>query len=240
MTETKQTNKEIAIKDEIVEISKPKDMVDLAGTIKKLIVEKKLFTPMQGKNYINVEGWQLAGALTGIYPRVEKVERLPSQSGICYRAEVSLFKLSDGSNMGNGVAICSNTEPGKRNFAEYAVASMAQTRAIGKAYRLALGWLLKLAGYETTPAEEMTGVQTAEQKKPAQEAPTPLERKTLTMWLEQIGKTEAEIEEIQNKIDTRSKMTAALKRAEELSVAQEAEISQEVPETDVVIDANEV
>jgi len=43
---------------------------------------------------------------------------------------------------------------------------MAATRATGKAYRLAFSWIINLAGYETTPAEEMI---TAEFKeKPAQ------------------------------------------------------------------------
>ena len=33
--------------------------------------------------------------------------------------------------------------------------SMAQTRAIGKAYRNCLAWIIRAAGYEPTPAEEM-------------------------------------------------------------------------------------
>jgi hypothetical protein len=33
---------------------------------------------------------------------------------------------------------------------------MAQTRAAGKVLRLLLGWVMTLAGYEPTPAEEMT------------------------------------------------------------------------------------
>jgi hypothetical protein len=33
---------------------------------------------------------------------------------------------------------------------------MAQTRATGKACRLAFSWIMLLAGYEVTPAEEMT------------------------------------------------------------------------------------
>jgi hypothetical protein len=32
---------------------------------------------------------------------------------------------------------------------------MAQTRAIGKAYRNCLAWIIRAAGYEPTPAEEM-------------------------------------------------------------------------------------
>ena len=47
---------------------------------------------------------------------------------------------------------------------------MAQTRAIGKAYRNLLGWVMKLAGYETTPSEEMIKIrETSEPQKPAQE-----------------------------------------------------------------------
>ena len=52
-------------------------------------------------------------------------------------------------------AICSNDEPSKASYAPFSIYSMAQTRATGKAYRLALGWIMKLAGYESTPAEEM-------------------------------------------------------------------------------------
>jgi hypothetical protein len=59
--------------------------------------------------------------------------------------------------MGRGIAICSNKEAIKRNFEEYAIASMAQTRAEGKAYRMLLSWLISAAGYETTPAEEADG-----------------------------------------------------------------------------------
>jgi hypothetical protein len=41
---------------------------------------------------------------------------------------------------------------------------MAQTRAIGKAYRNLIGWVMKMTGYESTPAEEMK-VAPAEPKK---------------------------------------------------------------------------
>ena len=60
-----------------------------------------------------------------------------------------------------GFATCSNKEHTKRSFADYAICSMAQTRAVGKAYRLSLGWLMKAAGYEATPAEEMHDVGTS-------------------------------------------------------------------------------
>ena len=49
-----------------------------------------------------------------------------------------------------GFAICTNKEKRQTAFDEYAVASMAQTRAVGKAYRIYLGWIMKMAGFEST------------------------------------------------------------------------------------------
>jgi hypothetical protein len=64
-----------------------------------------------------------------------------------------------------GIAICSNKEGSKKFFDEYAILSMAQTRAVGKAFRNQLAWLMKAAGFEATPAEEMDFVH--EEKKPS-------------------------------------------------------------------------
>lgn len=161
----------IATKSEQVELSSPNQILEFATSLRDMIVQNKLFTNIKGKNYVNVEGWQIAGAFTGTFPVVEKVEEIPTTrpGEYKYRAEVSL-RDKDGNQVGYGVAICSNKEAGKGGFDEYAVASMAQTRAVGKAFRMKIGWLLKVAGYETTPAEEMDAVQeaqiTKEQKKP--------------------------------------------------------------------------
>lgn len=149
----------IAKQTEEVNLSNPNDIMKFANNLKTLILDKKLYTPIQGKNYINVEGWQIAGALVGVTPFIEKVEQLAGGVGeYKYRAEVSL-RDREGRVIGYGMALCSNREQGKKNFAEYAVASMAQTRAVGKALRMNLGWLMKVAGYETTPYEEMEGVE---------------------------------------------------------------------------------
>ncbi|MCR5700217.1 MAG: hypothetical protein K6G49_02175 [Candidatus Saccharibacteria bacterium] len=148
---------EIATKTEQVNLSSPSAVMDFATNLKDLIVQNNLFTSIKGKNYVNVEGWQIAGAFTGTFPIVENVENLSDGKNYKYRAEVSL-RDAEGKKVGYGVAICTNKENGKTGFDEYAVASMAQTRAVGKAYRMKIGWLLKVAGYETTPAEEMDAV----------------------------------------------------------------------------------
>lgn len=177
---------EIAKKQEQVELTSPSQILDFATSLKQMIVQNKLFTNIKGKNYVNVEGWQIAGAFTGTYPIVEKVEQIPTANPkeYKYRAEVSL-RDKDNNVVGYGVALCSNKEHGKTGFDEYAVASMAQTRAVGKAYRMKIGWLLKVAGYETTPAEEMDAIKEAQVVEEQKKRPTIREISYATTTLEQ-------------------------------------------------------
>ena len=146
---------EVVKQTEVVNLTSPQAVVKFSNDLKKIIVDNKLYTPVKGKNFVNVEGWQIAGAFVGITPIVTSVENLSEGDNYKYRAEVKLVQYGSDTPIGYGVAICTNKEANKRNFDEYAVCSMAQTRAISKAYRLAIGYLMKLAGYEATPAEEM-------------------------------------------------------------------------------------
>lgn len=147
---------EIKVRSEIVSLTNPQDSVELANTLAEIIKDKGLSVVINNapRRYVMVEGWQLAGALCGIYPIVEKVENLSDDKRICYRAEVTL-RNQGGEIVGTGMAICTNQEKGKERFAEYAICSMAQTRAVGKAFRLKLGWIMKLAGFQATPSEEV-------------------------------------------------------------------------------------
>lgn len=137
-----------------VSINSPQSLANFANVLKKFIVDRKLFTEIQKKNYVNVEGWEFAGACMGISPIVRSVERIQVEGEVKYHARVELIVMSTGKVVGAGEAICSNKEQGKSSYAEYAIASMAQTRAIGKSYRNSFAWLMKMAGYEATPAEE--------------------------------------------------------------------------------------
>ena len=146
---------EVVKQTEVVNLTSPQAVVKFSNDLKQIIVDNKLYTPVKGKNFVNVEGWQIVGAFVGITPIVTSVENLSEGDNYKYRAEVKLVQYGSDTPIGYGVAICTNKEANKRNFDEYAVCSMAQTRAISKAYRLAIGYLMKLAGYEATPAEEM-------------------------------------------------------------------------------------
>lgn len=147
-------SKEIAIK-ESYNVEKIKDAISLSEVLRSHVVKHKLFSPIKGKNYVQVEGWAFAGGLLGLHPKVAKVECLSSGTEIKWKADVELIQGSTEKVVANGFAICSSKEATKKGFDEYAILSMAQTRAIGKAYRNKIGWIMKLSGYEGTPAEEM-------------------------------------------------------------------------------------
>lgn len=72
-----------------------------------------------------------------------------------YECEAELISLKTQAIIGYGYALCSNSEIKKSSFDEYAIASMAQTRAVGKTVKNLLGFIMNAAGFEGTPAEEI-------------------------------------------------------------------------------------
>ena len=153
---------EVAITENF-EITSPMKAITLAETVEKLITDKGLYSNIKGKKFVNVEGWQFAGLSFGLIPIMHEPTNLSNEKEVKYSASVELIN-KDGVKMGYGYAVCSNKEPLKRTFEEYAICSMAQTRAIGKAYRNCIAWLMKASGFEPTPLEEME-----KQKDPATE-----------------------------------------------------------------------
>lgn len=128
----------------------------VSAEIKEHINKNKLMQNIKGKNYPLVEAWQFAGALIGLFPRLVSLTDVSKKdTEFKYRAEVEIVDSKTQNVIGKGIAICSNHESSKKYFDEYAIASMAQTRATGKAFRLCIGWLLKASGFESTPAEDI-------------------------------------------------------------------------------------
>lgn len=135
------------------DITKPVEAVQMAVLLKDVVVNQKLYVNIKGRNYAMVEGWMLAGMLTSIDVMVEEPKNLSTGSEVKYSCTAKL--LRGGTVVGVGYAVCSSKEAAKKGFDEYAILSMAQTRAIGKAYRNKIGFIMKLAGFQATPSEEM-------------------------------------------------------------------------------------
>jgi hypothetical protein len=130
-------------------------MLSLSNELKRFVKDAHLVSNIKGKDYCNVEAWQMAGASLGLFPIITSVQDLSSETEVKYMATCEVRSYQDNKLVSVGIAICSNKEGSKKFFDEYAILSMAQTRAVGKAFRNQLAWLMKAAGFEATPAEEM-------------------------------------------------------------------------------------
>lgn len=138
---------------------------EMAKELAQVIDKQKLFTVIQGKKFVGVEGWTTLATMLGVTAREVKTSE---KDGI-YTAIVELVRMSDGACISRASAECGDEKPWNTR-PRYARRSMAQTRATGKACRLAFSWIMSLAGYEVTPAEEMTPIVEAEQA-PTKEMP---------------------------------------------------------------------
>ena len=134
---------------------------EMAGELARMIEAQRLWDPINGKKYVKVEGWTTLGVMMGVVAR----EVTTTENDGIYTAVVELVRMLDGACISRASAECGAPDeldrygkPVWSNRPRYARRSMAQTRATGKACRLAFSWVMSLAGYEVTPAEEMTHV----------------------------------------------------------------------------------
>jgi hypothetical protein len=158
-----------------------KRATEVATVLAGIIKDRRLASSIQGKNFVRVEGWSTLGAMLGVLPREVSVAR---QDDGGYVAVVELIRIHDGAIIGRGSALVGMDEKDKRGKptwagrAEYARRSMAITRATGKAYRLGFSWIMTLAGYEPTPAEEMIDAEYQEVKQKPKNPPPPPKAKS--------------------------------------------------------------
>lgn len=122
----------------------------VADALKDVIVQRNLYSNIQGRNHIKVEGWQLLGSMLGVTAICVATEQV--EDG--WKATVEA-RTVDGRVVGRADALCTKQENRWRTADDYARLSMAQTRATSKALKGPLGFVISMAGYATTPAEEM-------------------------------------------------------------------------------------
>ena len=126
----------------------------IARQLRDYLRQARMTVRIQGRDYVRIEGWQVLCHLCNLpLPSIVDLRREEREGGYVYVAEAL---LAYGGREYRAYGICASDEPNWRGRPEFQLASMAQTRAAGKVLRLLLGWVMTLAGYEPTPAEEMT------------------------------------------------------------------------------------
>jgi hypothetical protein len=121
-----------------------------ADALARVVREKNLASNISGREHVRVEGWTLLGSMLGVFAVCTETRKL--EDG--WQARVEARTLS-GALVGAAEAECLRSEKNWKNRDDYALLSMAQTRATSKALRQPLGFVMTLAGFEATPDEEI-------------------------------------------------------------------------------------
>jgi hypothetical protein len=147
--------------------------VEVADELARVIRDKRLSVRISGREHVFVEGWTLLGTMLGVFPVLSWSR--PLDDGWEARVEA---RTLDGRIVGAAESMCLRSEKewgpkptrGKAKD-EFALRSMAATRATSKALRQPLGFVMSLAGFEVTPAEEMPAEETDAAPAPSSVAP---------------------------------------------------------------------
>jgi hypothetical protein len=159
----------------------------VADALKPILASQGMTTRIGPKDHVQVEGWQTLGALLKVTPVCVSTRRIEPKvaftvkgkkkkwgnvdgrrqiveefdysyevEGYSWEATVEARTL-DGRTIGSADAMCSREEDKWKDDDDFALRSMAQTRASSKALASVLRFVVTLAGYSGTPAEEMSG-----------------------------------------------------------------------------------
>lgn len=137
----------------------------VASALASVIDRQNMFTTIKGKKYVEIAGWQTLGSMLGVTAVVVSTNELAPGDWEA-RAEA---RTVDGRVVGAADAMCCAAEGGNWTDVEQtnkwgkivppatsnARRAMAQTRAMSRALRGPLGFVVNLAGYQATAAEEM-------------------------------------------------------------------------------------
>lgn len=162
--------------------------IEISDTLTDVLRQRGMTQKFAGSGeHVKSEGWQLAGSLLGFTTEEGEIKEYGDGT---YEATVNLRSISTGKCIATATAICGVDEQNWRSKPKYARRSMAITRAIGRVYAQNFRWIIKLAGYETTPAEEMPEVLADLIPNAKGEGYDPTNHKHKTRLAEELAKTD--------------------------------------------------
>lgn len=145
---------------EPIDLDKPQKDTDFAHTSANLlmdIVAKNNWAKKLGgeKAHLQYEAWQTVGKYYGYTVKTHNAEYVELAGVAGFKAYATVVNEKTGIEVGAAEAYCMKDEYNWKSKPTFQLASMAQTRAGSKALRQILGFVVALAGYNATPAEEI-------------------------------------------------------------------------------------
>ena len=168
-----------------------KEAREAAQALRDVISQKDKPVIFNGQQYLEYEDWLLVARFYGVTARVRETRFIQYGDVAGFEASADAILVSSGMAISAAEAMCLNDEErwsarpkyewqtgedGKRKRVKigeepvplFQLRSMAQTRACAKALRNVLAWVVVLAGYRPTPAEEMTGIEGSGHDEPSE------------------------------------------------------------------------
>lgn len=127
-----------------------------ATALQRVVANKRKPVIFKGEQYLEFEDWQTVGKFYGLCARTLEAEPVEIFGVKGAKAKAEVIDLRTGQVVGGAEAYCMRDEENWKEKPWFQLASMAQTRAGAKALRNVLAWVVVLAGYRPTPAEELS------------------------------------------------------------------------------------
>ncbi len=134
-----------------------------AKALSDIVAKKKRPVIMNGEQYLEFEDWQTVGRFYGVTAKIICTETVDFGDAKGFLAKAVAIR-TDGMEVSAAEAMCLNDEPNWKSKPLFQLRSMAQTRACAKALRNVLAWVVVLAGYKPTPAEEIQDMANGDKK----------------------------------------------------------------------------
>lgn len=127
-----------------------------AKALREVIESKPTKCVISGKTFLQFEDWQTLGRFYGVTVAARSTEYIEQGRVRGYECHAEAIR-ADGQVISAAQAMCMDDESKWSDKPLFQLRSMAQTRAQAKALRNVLAWVVVMAGYAPTPAEEMDG-----------------------------------------------------------------------------------
>lgn len=152
----------VAPRQDLVLQGDPEKQIEFAQKAASALMKVVKPVEIQGKPYLQFGGWQTLARFFGATVAIEWTSKLIDDKDKLVGYEARAIVYQQGNIISSAEASCMTTEKRWKTAEEFAIKSMAQTRASAKALRNAFGWVAELAQdprtgqrLQSTPAEEM-------------------------------------------------------------------------------------
>lgn len=157
---------ELVQADSLMATTDPEKVVAFGARAAKaltgIIENKKHKVVINGKQYLEFGDWQTIARFFNCTVFVSWTKELDEDKekdrSFGYSARAVVLDVT-GRELTAAESDCTRREKMWSSRESFQIKSMAQTRACAKALRNVFGWVVVLAGYQETPAEEMDGIE---------------------------------------------------------------------------------